>query len=76
MREITATSFKARCLSLLDDVADTGAELVVTKRGRPVARVSPVDPDASLEGTVSFLVDDDELVAPIDERWDADPPSA
>ena len=35
----TATEFKARCLELLDEVQRTGVELVITKRGRPVARV-------------------------------------
>lgn len=69
--EISATSFKARCLALLDDVAETGAELIVTKRGRPVARVSPVDPEVSLAGSVVLLVEEDELLAPISEAWDA-----
>lgn len=72
MREITATNFKARCLALLDDVAGTGAELIITKRGRPVARVSPVDPGASMTGTVTQLVDYDELLAPIGEGWEAE----
>ena len=75
MTEISASQFKARCLALLDEVAESGAELVVTKRGRPVARVSPVDEDASLRGSVEQLVDDDELIAPLELAWDAaDPP--
>lgn len=69
--DVTASSFKARCLALLDEVSETGAELVITKRGRPVARVVPIDPDASLRGTVTFRVDDDTLVEPIGESWDA-----
>jgi len=69
--EVSATHFKAKCLALLDDVAETGAELIVTKRGRPVARVSPVDSDASLGGSVKVLVDEKELLAPIAEAWDA-----
>jgi prevent-host-death family protein len=36
---ITATDFKARCLELLDRVHRTGEELVISKRGRPVARL-------------------------------------
>jgi prevent-host-death family protein len=75
MVEITASQFKARCLALLDEVAESGAELVVTKRGRPVARVSPVDEEASLRGSVEQLVDDDELIAPLDLAWDAAAPS-
>jgi prevent-host-death family protein len=37
--EITATAFKAQCLRLLDQVSQTGEELVILKRGWPVARV-------------------------------------
>ncbi len=74
MKEITATNFKARCLALLDDVAESGAELIITKRGRPVARVAQIDPGGSMLGTVSVLVDDDELMEPIGEGWNADSP--
>lgn len=69
--EVTATTFKARCLALLDDVADSGAELIITKRGKPVARVSPVEEGASLAGSVQVLVDEDELLAPVGDPWDA-----
>lgn len=41
-RTIAAGEFKAKCLALLDEVAETGEELVVTKRGKPVARVAPL----------------------------------
>lgn len=36
---ISASAFKAQCLRLLDQVSQTGEELVILKRGRPVARV-------------------------------------
>lgn len=41
---IAASEFKAKCLRLLDDVAREGATLVITKHGRPIARLSPVSP--------------------------------
>ena len=41
-RTIAAGEFKAKCLALLDEVAETGEELVITKRGKPVARVAPL----------------------------------
>jgi prevent-host-death family protein len=75
MAEITASQFKARCLALLDEVSESGSELVVTKRGRPVAKLVPVDADASLRGTVTYNVSDEELIAPIDVEWDADAPA-
>ena len=39
---VGVSEFKAKCLSLLDDVATHGTRLIVTKRGRPIAAVSPV----------------------------------
>ena len=71
-RTITATRFKAECLGLLDEVAATGAELVVTKRGRPVVRVVAAGPVGSLEGSVTQLVGDDDLIAPVGGHWDAE----
>jgi prevent-host-death family protein len=71
MQEISASQFKARCLALLDEVAEGGGELVVTKRGRPVAKVVPVDEDVSLRGSVTYNVSDEELIAPIDVEWEA-----
>jgi prevent-host-death family protein len=72
-RSIPASQFKARCLALLDAVAETKQPLVVTKRGRPVARIVPVEPPRSLLGSVTFLVSDDELVQPLYEDWAPSP---
>ena len=41
VRTIKASEFKARCLKLMDEVADNGAEIVITKNGRPVSRLIP-----------------------------------
>jgi prevent-host-death family protein len=70
-KTLTATRFKAQCLALLDEVAETGESLLITKRGRPVARVDPVAPPASLRGSVTFASSDEELIAPLPEQWDA-----
>lgn len=66
---IGAGEFKARCLALLDRVAATGEAIVVTKRGRPVARVVPARPPRapSLRGSVTVVGD---LVAPVLDAWD------
>ncbi|MDQ3668899.1 MAG: type II toxin-antitoxin system prevent-host-death family antitoxin [Actinomycetota bacterium] len=55
---------------LLEEMKATGEELVITKRGTPIARVVPVEQAPSLEGSVTSLVDDDELLAPLAD-WDA-----
>jgi len=41
-KEIPITQFKAKCLGLLDQVAKSGKPLVITKRGKPLAKVSRV----------------------------------
>ncbi len=49
---LAASEFKAKCLRLLDQVVESGESLVITKRGRPVARVVPIAlPRRSLRGT-------------------------
>jgi prevent-host-death family protein len=72
VRTIPAARFKAECLKLLDEVAVTGETIVVTKRGKPVAKVQPLDEPPSLEGSVVYLVSDEELMAPILEPWDVE----
>ncbi len=70
-RTVPAGEFKAKCLALLDEVAATGQTILVSKRGRPVARVVPVAKQSlpSLRGSV--LAEHD-LVAPVGEAWDVE----
>ena len=56
-RSINASEFKARCLRVLDDVQATGTEVVITKRGKPVARLGPIGPArGSLRGAWKGMV--------------------
>jgi prevent-host-death family protein len=71
---VSATTFKAQCLELMDYVHDTGREVVVTKHGKPVAKLVPVtvgsqDFIGCLRGTVTYHGD---IVAPTGETWEAD----
>jgi prevent-host-death family protein len=70
-RTVSASQFKAKCLAMLDEVALTGEEIVVTKRGRAVARVSAATEPESLRGSVTFNVSDEELLEPLDIEWNA-----
>jgi prevent-host-death family protein len=70
-RTVPASKFKAQCLAMLDEVAATGEEIVVTKRGRAVARVVSAETPSSLRGSVSFNVSDEALIEPLDIDWDA-----
>jgi len=73
--EIPASEFKATCLELMDTVARTGSELIVTKHGRPVVRVCPVDaagssPVGFLAGTI---VGHGDIVSADDSSWSESP---
>lgn len=67
-RSIAAGEFKAKCLELLDRVARDGDAIVVTKRGRPVAKVVPVEQPTRrpLRGSVRYLAD---IVEAIGDDW-------
>jgi prevent-host-death family protein len=75
MREkIAAGEFKAKCLGLLDEVQRERKEILITKRGKPVAKLVPVNerPESfigSMKGTMEIAGD---IISPIDEKWDAD----
>ena len=73
-RRIAAGQFKATCLAVLDEVQRERKEIVITKRGKPVARLVPVDdtfPEifGRMKGSVRILGD---IVGPTGEIWDAD----
>ena len=62
MPSISAAEFKAKCLALMDEVQETGKELIITKRGKPVAKLVAVTTKrpsliGSMKGTVEILGD-------------------
>ena len=69
-RVIAAGKFKATCLGLLEEVEAKRQVFVVTKRGRPVARVVPLAADAtsSLRGS---LLAEEGLLDPVEAVWEA-----
>jgi len=69
-QQIEASEFRARCLALLDEVESTRRPLVVTKRGRPVARIVPLGEPAPTAGSVTLLTDDDDDYFSTGESWD------
>ena len=73
VKSIPASLFKAKCLALLDEVSKTGLPMIVTKRGKPVAKVIPVQSkkEPNLLGSVHYKNEED-LLAPVDELWEAD----
>lgn len=67
---IAAGKFKAHCLSLLEQVARNREIIIVTKHGRPVAKLVPVESaeTAPLRGSVRYLAP---IVEPPGEPWGA-----
>src|SRR5260370_12520187 len=47
MKQMRASTFKARCLTIMNDVQATGEPVIVTKRGTPVVKVVPVESNKS-----------------------------
>lgn len=70
MREIKASEFKAKCLALIDEVAETGEAIIITKRGKVVARLSR-EPGAKsmqslfgcMKGMIEIVDPDDDLLS-------------
>jgi len=70
---IPAGEFKAKCLKLLDKVAEDRQPMIITKRGKPVAELVPIraeerDIVGSMKGSVTILGD---IISPLDVEWDA-----
>jgi prevent-host-death family protein len=73
LRTIKASEFKAKCLALIDQVADTGNSIVITKNGKPLAKLVPHrvptrSPIGIWKGKVKIKGD---IISPIDVEWDA-----
>jgi prevent-host-death family protein len=72
---IAAANFKAQCLRLLDEVASTRRPIIVTKRGKPVAKLAPIDEEPKdlfgyMAGTAKICGD---IIGPIDDlEWTGD----
>ena len=70
---IMASEFKAKCLKLMDEVAETGQELIISKNGRRMARLVPYrkKPKSLFgmdKGKIEILGD---LIEPLDVEWEA-----
>ena len=66
MAHVPATKFKAQCLALMDRVAEKRESYVITKRGRPVAKLVPPDPPVR-SSVLGCMADRMEIVADLDK---------
>lgn len=71
MKQIGAAQFKQQCLAILDHLGQEG--LVITKHGRPVAKVIPIGADsASLIGSLKGKLEIKGDILSTSEHWDAE----
>lgn len=71
---IAAGAFKAKCLKILDEVQQQRKQLVITKRGKPIAKLVPfVERPASFIGSMKGTMEiTGDIISPIDVKWEAD----
>jgi prevent-host-death family protein len=63
MKKVAAGSFKTHCLSLMDDVQAKRETIVITKRGRPIAKLVPIE--NQVDDFYGFFVGKGEIVGDI-----------
>ena len=73
-RTIKASEFKAKCLKLMDEVAESGEEIVITKHGRPVSRLAPYKerPKSWFGRDRDIIEIHGDIVEPLDVEWEAE----
>ena len=65
IQEIAISKFKARCLSLLEEVSKTKAPLRVTRRGKAIADVIPTTSEAEERSWIGSMSDSIDIVGDI-----------
>jgi len=65
IREIAISKFKARCLSLLEEVSKTRTPLRVTRRGKAIADVIPTTSEAEERSWIGSMSDSIDIVGDI-----------
>ena len=75
MQTIKASIFKAKCLHLMDEVNQTGEEVVITKHGKPVSKLVPyrTRPKTLFGLHQQKVTSHDDLIEPLDLDWEVEP---
>ena len=75
-RYVAAADFKANCLRLMDEVAQQRRPIIITKRGKPVAKLMPVEEQepiplfGRMAGSIKICGD---IISPIEDAgWTGD----
>jgi prevent-host-death family protein len=73
MKQIRASAFKTQCLKVMDEIQATGEPVIVTKRGKPVVKVVPVESEKDdifgfMAGKFTIVGDIESPVVPL-KQW-------
>ena len=73
MKTLAVGKFKAQCLALINHVAQSHEPIIITKYGKPMVKVVPIDRkkdnnEKPLKNAATFIGD---IISPIDEDWEA-----
>lgn len=71
VRTIKASEFKAKCLKIMDEVAESGEEVIITKHGRPVSKLTPFrEKPKNLFGRGKGMIEiHGDIVEPMPAEW-------
>lgn len=76
MPQVAAGQFKAQCLKLMDQVQQTKEEIVITKHGKPVAKLVPIEETTTSQSIMGFMKGSvqvvGDIISAVDEDWEAD----
>jgi prevent-host-death family protein len=73
--QLTAVEFQSKCIELMDQVKENHEEVIITKDGKPIAKLIPMGEETagSLFGFMKDTVKiNGDIVASIDEKWDVE----
>ncbi len=73
--EINTVQFRANCFKIIDQIQISKDEVIITKRGKPVAKMVPIlpdDKDPMLGALIGYGHTVDDLTEPVvaDEEWE------
>ncbi len=73
--QLSTGEFKSKCLQIMDKVEATGEEVVITKSGKPIAKLVPIQ-EASRSSLFGFMKGsvkiNGDIIAPTSEEWDVE----
>lgn len=75
-RTMTSSEFEAKYLTLVDDVAENGGEIIITSHGKPIAKLTACR--ERLRPKSLFGIDRDRLkihgdiMSPVDVKWEVE----